>query len=1199
MRKQFNFYNLLLIILLFNQDAISQRWVEMMQDPTVDFYTVQRTFNQEWGNRPYERGKGWKQYKRWEYFMEDRVFPHGKRPRTSVAWEEYEKFKAVYEKESASTKRNANWTPLGPVTWTNTTGYNPGNGRINCVAVDPVNTNIIYVGAPSGGLWKSTNGGNNWVCLTDDLPVLGVSAILIDPNNTNNIYIGTGDADGSDTYSIGVLKSTDGGQSWNNTALNWTIGNSRLIRRMIMHPNNNQIIFAATNDGVYKTTNGGVSWAQTQTGNMRDIEFKPGDPTIVYACSDQFYKSTNSGNSFTLVNTGLPASTLVNRASIAVTPANPNYVYILYGDETDSGFFGLYRSANSGSSFTLRSNSPNIFSYPEDGSEAGGQSWYDMALAVSNTNPEEIFSGGINVWKSNDGGTNWINLTHWVYPATVGYVHADIHTLDMLGNTLFCGSDGGIFKSTNNGTSWTDLSNGLEIMQFYRFGVSAQNGYKMIGGAQDNGTNYLNAGIWSHVLGADGMEAAIDYSNALVMYGEYQNGGLNRTLDGGQNWDYIAPTNGGDASWVTPFVIDPNVPTTIYAGYEEVWKSTDRGDNWTAISNFANSTTLNYIAVAKTNSNYIYTGRGAALYKTINGGTSWTNITPAGISSAIKYIVIDPLNEQRIWISLSGYNAGEKVFYSSNAGSSWQNISYNLPNLPVNCIEYQAGTNDGLYVGTDVGIFYKDNNLANWQSYMTGLPNVIVNELEIHYGVGKIRAATYGRGVWESDLYSPSPFPPDAAFTYGQAVLCSGDSIGFSDQSINAAPGWQWYFPGGSPSTSTSQNPRVLYAAEGSYQASLIVSNANGTDTITQNVNVDFADNQIRVNIIFDSYPTETSWQITDSTGTIMASGGPYSQGNTSIDQLVCLPDGCYEFTVFDSYSDGLCCGYGNGSYSLIDTGNIVIGTGGQFSSQESVNFCFNATAPVNIDQVNSVISGCGLDNGTLTVLASGGNGTYQYSIDGINYQTNNVFNQLAPGTYLVFTSDNSGSIDSSFATVFEIPGPTAVASSSNPNVYLSSGANVNFSGILSNNVSAYFWDFGDGSTSTSMTTSHAFTAVGTYTVVLTVSKDSCFSSDTVIVNVSTASSTELSSKDVFGLELRPNPILEQFEILIELPEASNDVEIYIHNALGQLIYWEKVDSYSTTIKRQLNFSNESNGFYFLSVQSKKQRQFLKFAKGS
>jgi PKD repeat protein len=428
--------------------------------------------------------------------------------------------------------------------------------------------------------------------------------------------------------------------------------------------------------------------------------------------------------------------------------------------------------------------------------------------------------------------------------------------------------------------------------------------------------------------------------------------------------------------------------------------------------------------------------------------------------------------------------------------------------------------------------------------------------------------------------------------------LCSGDSISFSDQSINAAPGWQWYFPGGSPASSTAQNPRVLYTAEGTYQASLIVSNANGTDTITQNVNVDFADNQIRVNIIFDSYPTETSWQITDSTGAVMASGGPYSQGNNSINELVCIPDGCYTFTVFDSYGDGLCCGYGNGSYNLIDTGNVVVGSGGQFNSQESVNFCFNASPPINIDQVNTVTSGCGLDNGSLTVLASGGNGNYQYSVDGINYQTNNVFNQLAPGTYLVYASDNS-SIDSTFATILEIPGPTAIASSSNPNVLLNNGGNVNFSGILSTNVDSYSWDFGDGSTANTMTTSHAFTAVGTYTVVLTVRKDSCFNSDTIIVNVSTASSTNVASNEVFGLELRPNPVQDQFEVEIQLPEPSNDVEIFIHNALGQMVYWEKVDSYSSTIKRKLNFSNESDGFYFLSVQNKKQRQFLKFVKGS
>ena len=162
-----------------------------------------------------------------------------------------------------------------------------------------------------------------------------------------------------------------------------------------------------------------------------------------------------------------------------------------------------------------------------------------------------------------DGGVNWTCNTHWVYPATLGYVHADIHTLDFFGNRLYCGSDGGLFISNNFANSWSDISAGMEIMQFYRFGAGTQNAYQIIGGAQDNGTNYLNNGGWSHVLGADGMVAIIDYSNSQIMYGEYQSGGLSRSTDGGQNWTYIAPTTAGDASWVMPYTLDPNSPTTI------------------------------------------------------------------------------------------------------------------------------------------------------------------------------------------------------------------------------------------------------------------------------------------------------------------------------------------------------------------------------------------------------------------------------------------------------------------------------------------------------------------------------------------------------------------------------------------------------------------------------------------------------------
>jgi len=1174
----------------------AQQWVELMQDPSVNFYTVQQAFEQTWGNQPYTRGKGWKQYKRWEYFMEDRSFPHGKRPRPAQAWEAYQKFKALYDHVPTAASRAANWVPLGPGSWTGTGGWNPGNGRINCVAQDPNNASTIYAGAPSGGLWKSSNSGANWVCLTDNLPVLGVSAILIDPNNSNTIYIGTGDANGSDTYSIGVLKSTNAGATWNNTGLTWTTGNGRLIRHMIMHPTNNQIILAATNDGVYRTIDGGLTWLQTQTGSMRDIEYKPGNPNIVYACSDQFYKSTNAGLSFTLITTGLPAASAVNRASIAVTPADSNYVYLLYGDETDSGFFGLYRSTNSGSSFSLRSNTPNIFTYSETGTGIGGQSWYDMALAASPTNAEEVYSGGINVWKSNDGGSNWNILTHWVYPATLGYVHADIHTLDFFGANLYCGSDGGLFRSVNAGAAWSDISTGMEIMQFYRFGVSAQNAYQMIGGAQDNGTNYLNAGTWEHVLGADGMEAAIDYSNSQIMYGETQSGGLNRSTDGGQSWSGIEPTNAGNADWVMPYIIDPNTPATLYAGYEEVWKSTNRGNNWTQISTFGTGNSLAYIAAAKSNSNYIYAGRSSILYKTTNGGAAWTTITPP-VTAAIKYIVVHPSNEQRIWVCLSGYNAGEKVYYSPDAGASWQNLSGNLPNLPVNCIEYQAGSADGLYVGTDIGIYYKDSTLANWQAYMTGLPNVIVYEMEIHYGVGKLRAATFGRGVWESDLFSPSPFAPNAAFSYGNEAICAGDSIEFYDQSINAAPGWQWYFPGGSPTSSTVQNPKVSYPLAGVYTTMLIVNNVNGNDTITQNVNVDYAQNRVRVNILTDNYPEETSWEISDSSGNIVASGGPFTAAATTDTTLVCLRDGCYTFTIYDSYGDGICCGFGNGSYEILDSANVVLGTGAQFTNQATVSFCFNAIAPVRVTQVVALQSACGLNNGTLTIMATGGDANYQYSLDGINYQSSNIFLALAPNTYTVYVSDSQGQVDTDFGTVTEAAGPNAIANSSNPNVFLNTGANVNFSGILSSNVGSFYWNFGDGTTANSMATSHVYTAVGVYTVVMTVVNDSCTATDTVIVTVDLNNANANLLGLQLSLDIMPNPMQAQLEIVVQLPEAGETIEIFIHNALGQMVYWEKVETATQLLRRQLNFGNEPAGLYFLSVQSPNYKQFKKFIK--
>lgn len=1151
-----------------------------MNDSKTDFYEVQNFFNQAWGNQPYKRGNGWKQFKRWEAFMEPRVHPSGKRPPAYMAWQEHFDFKRKYPRSSVL--RAGNWQPLGPDSW-QTISYNPGNGRVNVVAQDPNNPNTLYCGVPSGGCWKSTNGGSSWTPLTDQLPVLGVSAITINHANSNVVYIGTGDGDGSDTYSIGVLKSTDGGASWNTTGLAWLISNNRVIRRMVMHPTNPDILWVASSAGIFKTTDGGNTWSQPSSENVYDIEIHPTNPNILYAASDRFFRSADGGNTWQLVTTGLPGTGDVNRASIAVSPHQPDYVYFLAGSDADASFFGLYRSTNAGVSFSLRSNSPNIFCYALDGNDTGGQSWYDIALAVSPTNAEEVHAGGINVWKSTDGGTTWDIKTHWYYPPPVGYVHADIHTLDFFNGVLYCGSDGGLFKSTNGGNDWTDISQGLEIMQFYRFGGTPQNANLLIGGAQDNGTNRYNAGQWTHVIGADGMEAAIDYSNSQIMYGAIQNGGLRRSNDGGQNFTDITGTINDAGAWVTPYVIDPVSPNILYGGFLQLWKTTDRGDNWTQISNFATVANIRSIAVAPSNNQVIYVGTYTDIYRTTDGGANWTTVTNNLPSAAKTYIAVHPNNPNKLWVTLSGYSAGNKVMYSSNGGNSWTNISGNLPNLPVNCIIYQNGSADGIYVGTDVGIYYKDTTLANWVDFMDGLPNVIVNELDIHYGTSKIRAATFGRGVWQSDLYTPSPFPPTANFAVAGQQLCTGEPVQFQDLSVNAIPGWQWYFPGGTPASSTDQNPLVSYASAGNYTAMLIVNNANGSDTLQQNFVLNFANNEMVVALQLDDYPEETSWEITDQQGNIVASGAGYGVPNQLVADSFCLANGCYTFTIYDSYGDGICCGFGSGYYNLIDS-TVVLTNGGNFGSSESFPFCLNASLPLSIYQTNSTASSCAAATGTITITAVGGDGNYQYSVNGGAAQSSSTFTGLAAGTYNVVVIDGLGNSDTTVVYVGQTTPPVAIASSNVSTATLNPTASVSFFSTGSTSGASYLWNFGNGATSIFPNPSTVYTQPGIYMVVLSVTQSGCTSTDTVLITIELLQGNAVLPAVNPTLSLQPNPSKGLFSVVAhwDMPLVT---ELHIYNALGQQVFWQQMPI-GTDFSLPINLSNQPNGVYWVLLRS-------------
>lgn len=825
----------------------AQSWREEIQKDGANFYDIQKKYNEKF--KATERqmrknarlGKAEKNeqdnelmlFKRWENFIEPRVAPTGVLPNPMAAFLEMNEFRK--NNPTSLYKTSGNWTAQGPFV-RNAQNDIHGLGRLNAIAVDPTNSNKIFVASASGGIWATTDGGINWSNNTDELPVLGFSNLVINPQNTNIIYAASGDGEAGDTYGMGVLKSTDGGQTWNTTGLNFLNSTSRIVRKIIMNENNSDELLAITNTGLYKTIDGANTWIELRKGSYTDIEYKPGDPNTVYMVSTLFLKSTDGGVSFSVISNGTPGSSNVNRLAIAVTPANADYVYLLGGDANNSGFEGLYRSTNSGNTFTTRATSPNVMGWAAAGNDTEGQSWYTLSLCASPTNAELVFTGGVNVWASANGGTTLTCKAHWYGANGLPFVHADIHELAYFGNTLYVSSDGGIFKSTNNGSSFTDLSSGLVISQFYRLACSQTNTDLILAGAQDNSSSIRKNNEWDEIRGGDGMEQLVHVNNANILFSASQYGSIGRSVNGGASFNNILGALNGTGDWVTPFVMSPG--GTFYAGYKDVYRSINNGSTYTKISNFGGSN-LTLLHVSPSDSNYIYAGRNNTLYRTTNGGTTWTNVGSSVPNNGMTftYLAFHPTNPLRAWVTCSGYNKGNKIFETTDGGTTWTNISFNLPNLPANCIAYETGSNDGLYIGTDMGAFYKDNSMNNWQPFMNGLPNVIVRELEIVYPINKIRAATYGRGIWESDLYSKSA--PSVDFISTRKKICVGQTVTFYDISTEGPTSRLWTFNGGTPSTSTSDSVTVTYANTGTYDVTLDATNSAGTGSLTKTVYVE------------------------------------------------------------------------------------------------------------------------------------------------------------------------------------------------------------------------------------------------------------------------------------------------------------------------------------------------------------------------
>ncbi|NNE43142.1 MAG: hypothetical protein HKN12_02950, partial [Gemmatimonadetes bacterium] len=683
-------------------------------------------------------GSGWKPYNRIKWNLE-RQLTDGQLPTSDqvlAVWQER-------SRRQSQTRAAASWFQVGPVNL---------SGRITTIEFHPTDPNTVYIGSASGGIHKSTDGGLTYTNLGDDLPSLLVGAIAVHDLNPNVVIVGTGEGAGG-ASGVGVLKSTDGGATWNTTGLSFGLPSGHGFHVMEVNPLTGTVIAGAT-DGLWRSTDQGDTWTQVKTGgHYYDVKIKPGDPTRMYTCrgsgsiGNQVKKSDDDGLTWTNVGTGQPPQTQVGKTKLAVTPADPNVIYANYVDRSTSQTLGVYKSTDNGSTWTAQNTSLNM---------TNNQGWYNLTLAVDPDDADHLLAGGVELWESTDAGVTWTSIHSFSIMGTDTDIHWDHHAIAYepgSNDNVWVGTDGGVWRSTDDGGNWNSRREGLPTYQFYDICVAQSDPIFMLGGSQDNGLTPRNGtDTWTtSTLTADGMVCNINPTNADAVYGEWQFGNHVKSFNGGNTWTDIMNGITGSGAWVAPVDEDQNTPNHLYTSTSAgIFRTTQGGNLWVNVAPH----TATWISISQVDGNVVWTsGAGNPWYTTDDGGT-WTQTANYGfaVGGTTSKILAHPTDTATAFVTFGGFGASAHVAMTTDFGATWTDVTGDLPAQPTNTMAVDPADPTQWFVGTDFGVWHSSNGGANWLPYETGFPNVVVTDLEIHKSNRKLVAGTYGRGAWEVGL---------------------------------------------------------------------------------------------------------------------------------------------------------------------------------------------------------------------------------------------------------------------------------------------------------------------------------------------------------------------------------------------------------------------------------------------------------------